>query len=67
MERAGHKLWPYFGASYVITARKKVSTMTPIKPRWQPRSAVVPGLADSARYNSRTVQKQELTEWLKNK
>jgi len=37
LERLGKKVWPILGAGNVIVARKRVVTMTPIRPRWQPR------------------------------
>lgn len=33
MERLGEKLWPAFGGAYIFLARKRVSTLTMIKPR----------------------------------
>lgn len=43
LERIGRRLWPALGAVYVIRAVKRVSTLTPIKPMWPPRRALVPG------------------------
>jgi len=43
LERLGRRLWPAFGAVYVIRAVKRVSTLTPIKPLWPARRALVPG------------------------
>ena len=37
LERFGRKVWPMLGASNLIVARKRVVTMTPIRPRWRPR------------------------------
>ena len=48
MARWGARWWPYFCGVYLMTARKKVSTMTPIKPRWQPRRRLVAGLSEPA-------------------
>lgn len=47
MERLGKRLWPFFGGAYIIVARKRVATLTPIKPRWRPRRSrlVAPELA----------------------
>ncbi|HHJ14823.1 MAG TPA: methyltransferase domain-containing protein [Gammaproteobacteria bacterium] len=48
-ERRGllHRLhrphWPLLAASYVLVARKRVATLTPIKPRWRPRRAILAG------------------------
>jgi SAM-dependent methyltransferase len=35
IEKLGQRFWPNFGAGYVIVARKRVETLTPIRPRWQ--------------------------------
>lgn len=35
--------WPLLAACYVLVARKRVATLTPVKPRWRPRRAVLPG------------------------
>ncbi|HEY5791170.1 MAG TPA: methyltransferase domain-containing protein [Gammaproteobacteria bacterium] len=46
LERAGARWWPPFGGCYLVAARKRVSTLTPIKPRWRPRRGLLPaGLA----------------------
>jgi SAM-dependent methyltransferase len=42
-ERWGRRWWPYFGSVHVILARKRVATLTPIRPRWSKRSALAPG------------------------
>lgn len=48
MEKIGQKLWPIAGAGYVLVARKRVVTLTPIRQRWQARQKVVSrGLAES--------------------
>ena len=46
LERVGEALWPPLGAGYVLVARKRVATLTPIRPRWRPRRRLVaaPGL-----------------------
>ena len=41
LESLGARLWPYAGGVYVIVARKRVATLTPIKPRWLPRRGLV--------------------------
>lgn len=38
--------WPELGACYLLTARKRVMTMTPIRPGWKQRARVVSGLAE---------------------
>jgi SAM-dependent methyltransferase len=45
-ERAGGHLWPLFAGGYVIKARKRVYTLTPIRPRWRLRPKVVGGLIE---------------------
>lgn len=48
MEKLGEKLWPITGAGYVLVARKRVFTLTPIRQKWQARKQVVSsGLAES--------------------
>jgi len=43
MERLGWRWWPYLGGTWVIVARKRVVTLTPIKPRWRPRRSLIHG------------------------
>ncbi len=49
MDKWGQKLWPAFGAGYLVVAKKQVSTLTPIKPRWflRQRTAVTPGFLET--------------------
>ena len=35
MERLGERLWPWLAGVYIIVATKRVSTLTPIRPRWR--------------------------------
>ena len=35
--------WPLLAASYLMVARKRVATLTPIKPRWRPQRSVLAG------------------------
>ena len=35
MERLGSRLWPWLAGVYIIVATKRVSTLTPIRPRWR--------------------------------
>ena len=46
MERSGELLWPMFAGGYLIKARKRVYTLTPIRPRWRLRPKVVGGLIE---------------------
>ena len=43
MERLGGRWWPYLGGTYIIVARKRTVTLTPIKPRWRPRRSLIHG------------------------
>jgi SAM-dependent methyltransferase len=45
-ERTGERLWPMFAGGYAIKARKRVYTLTPIRPRWRLRPKVVGGLIE---------------------
>lgn len=48
LELAGRRLWPFTGAVYLLVARKRMVTLTPIKPRWRPgRSLVGAGIVKS--------------------
>jgi len=45
LERVGQRCWPFAGAVYIVVAKKRVMTPTPIRPRWRPgRSLVGAGL-----------------------
>ena len=46
LERAGRRFWPFFSGGYVILARKRVTTVTPIRLSWRRRKAVMPGLVE---------------------
>lgn len=35
--------WPILTGAYILVARKRVVSLTPIKPRWRPRRAVLAG------------------------
>ncbi len=52
MESWGRNWWPFLGGVYLIVAKKKVATLTPIKPRWRPRRSMVTGLSDAASRSS---------------
>jgi SAM-dependent methyltransferase len=54
-ERAGSHLWPMLAGGYMIKARKRVYTLTPIRPRWRLRPSVVGGLVEpTARFEKRS-------------
>jgi SAM-dependent methyltransferase len=46
LENAGSKLWPLFAGAYMLRARKRVYTLTPVRPRWRARPQVVGGLVE---------------------
>ncbi len=46
LEHSGSKLWPLFAGAYLLRARKRVYTLTPIRPRWRTRAQVVGGLIE---------------------
>ncbi len=50
MERIGRRFWPFFCGAYLVVARKRVATLTPIRPRWRPRRSrlVAPELAGNS-------------------
>lgn len=41
LEQAGKRFWPPFGGGYLLVAKKRVTTLTPIKPRWRNRRSIV--------------------------
>jgi SAM-dependent methyltransferase len=43
LQRLHRDHWPLLAASYLLVARKRVTTLTPIKPRWRPRRSVLAG------------------------
>lgn len=43
LQRLHHDNWPLFAGTYVLVARKRVATLTPVKPRWRPRRAILAG------------------------
>lgn len=46
-ERSGQRAWPLFAGGYALKARKRVYTLTPIRPRWKRlRPQVVGGLIE---------------------
>jgi SAM-dependent methyltransferase len=52
-ERRGRRLWPELAACYMLTAQKRVSTLTPVRPRWRRKPKVVAGLAGTTNRVSR--------------
>ena len=49
VESLGQRLWPIFGGGYMLVAKKKTETLTPIRPRWASRGrrVVTAGLIES--------------------
>ena len=47
-ERRGRRFWPELSACYLVSAQKRVSTLTPVRPTWRKTVKVVGGLAESA-------------------
>jgi SAM-dependent methyltransferase len=45
-EERGRRWWPEFAACYMLTAQKRVFTLTPVKQPWRARPKVVGGLAE---------------------
>lgn len=52
-EQRGQRWWPEFAACYMLTAQKRVSTLTPVRPVWRRKPKVVAGLAESSNRVSR--------------
>ncbi len=46
MDRLHRPHRPLLAACYLLVARKRVVTLTPVKPRWRPRRAILPGVAE---------------------
>jgi len=48
-DKVGSVVWPAFGSVYLIVAKKQVSTLTPVRPRWflRRRSRVLPGFIET--------------------
>lgn len=46
LERFGPRWWPIFCGVYVVVARKRVSTLTPIRPRWRSRRRMLGGVVE---------------------
>lgn len=43
LERLGSRWWRRLGGVYIVVAKKRVATLTPIKPRWRPRRSLLHG------------------------
>ena len=53
-ERRGQAWWPELAACYMLSAQKRVSTLTPVRPLWRANPKVVAGLAEPSTRASRT-------------
>ena len=42
MERFAERFWSPFGGGYILVAKKRVATLTPIKSRWRSRRQLLP-------------------------
>lgn len=52
-EHRGQAWWPELSACYMLSAQKRVSTLTPVKPIWRRQAQVVAGLAEPSTRASR--------------
>jgi len=48
IEKVGTKWLSNFGAVGILVAKKRVATLTPIRPKWQPTTALVPTAVSSS-------------------
>lgn len=54
-DRLGGRFWPPLGGGYLLVAKKRVATLTPIKPRWRShRSLITVGTAEPTARRNRT-------------
>lgn len=52
-EQRGQRWWPELAACYMLTAQKRVSPLTPVRPVWRHKPKVVVGLAEPTNRVSR--------------
>ncbi len=52
-EHRGQRWWPELAACYMLTAQKRISTITPVRPTWRSTAKVVTGLAEPSTRVSR--------------
>ncbi len=52
-EQRGQRWWPELSACYMLTAQKRISTLTPVRPVWRTKAKVVTGLAEPSTRVSR--------------
>jgi SAM-dependent methyltransferase len=52
-EWRGRRWWPELSACYMLSAQKRISTLTPVRPVWRAKPKVVAGLAEPSTRVSR--------------
>ncbi len=52
MEWLGQRLWPRLAGAYLLVVQKRVTTVIPIKPRWQPRRRMLGDLVRPSTRNT---------------
>ena len=52
-ERRGRRWWPELSACYMLSAQKRISTLTPVRPVWRKKPKVVARLAEPSTRVSR--------------
>jgi SAM-dependent methyltransferase len=62
MESAGDRWWPIFGATYMITAVKRVRGVRLVGPKWAKKPALAPGLAPVATPNSHNTIERKIQQ-----
>ncbi len=60
LEQIGKRFWPALGGGYIIVAKKRVNTFTPIRPRWKSRKIAATGLEPSSKTSSLQNKNQKL-------
>jgi SAM-dependent methyltransferase len=58
LENAGQRWWPHLGGVYVLVAKKRVATLTPIKPRWMSTQNVLATVRPST-HRDRPVHREQ--------
>jgi len=60
LDKLGKHFWPALGGGYIIVAKKRVNTFTPIRSKWKARRRVATGLEPSNKTSSLQNNNQEL-------
>jgi SAM-dependent methyltransferase len=60
LDNLGRRFWPIMGGAYFLVAKKRVATLTLIKPRWRPHRSrlVTSGLAGNSSVSNRKNDKE---------